>query len=169
MKNIISALLKNLYSLIFTVFIAASFSFAQTKTTPEQTIEASTSPSPVSPATEPQTAVVPASVEPPIIASKYVSKEAAARIPRFETAPVIDGQLNDEIWRNAAVFGDFVQISPGDNVKPTHPTEFMMGYDAKNLYLAFRIKQDRDKVRATLSRRDNIFNDDYVLGSSRYF
>ena len=39
----------------------------------------------------------------------------------------------------------------------------MMGYDAKNLYLAFRVKEDRDKVRATMSRRDNIFNDDYVL------
>ncbi|HEX8636700.1 MAG TPA: DUF5916 domain-containing protein, partial [Pyrinomonadaceae bacterium] len=28
---------------------------------------------------------------------------------------------------------------------------------------AFRVKQDRDKVRATVSRRDNIYNDDYVL------
>lgn len=85
------------------------------------------------------------------------------QVPRFESAPVIDGQLNDAIWRNAAVFGNFVQISPGDNVAPTHPTEFMMGYDAKNLYMAFRIIQDRNTVRATVARRDNIFNDDYVL------
>jgi hypothetical protein len=39
----------------------------------------------------------------------------------------------------------------------------MMAYDAKNLYLAFRVKQTRDTVRATVARRDNIFNDDYVL------
>jgi hypothetical protein len=93
----------------------------------------------------------------------YARKDAPVRIPRFETAPVIDGQLNDSIWQNAALFGNFVQTNPGDNVAPTHPTEFMMGYDAKNLYMAFRIKQDRNTVRATVARRDNIFNDDYVL------
>ncbi len=96
-------------------------------------------------------------------ASRYADKTSPVRIPRFDQPPVIDGVLNDEIWKNAAVFGDFVQTSPGDNVKPTHPTEFMMGYDAKNLYLAFRIIQDRKTIRATVARRDNIFNDDYVL------
>ena len=95
--------------------------------------------------------------------TRYVRKDEPARIPRFEAPPVIDGQLNDVAWQTAAVFGDFLQTSPGDNVKPTHPTEFMMGYDSKNLYLAFRIIQDKDKVRATVARRDNIFNDDYVL------
>ncbi|HLM62412.1 MAG TPA: carbohydrate binding family 9 domain-containing protein, partial [Pyrinomonadaceae bacterium] len=84
-------------------------------------------------------------------------------IPRFDAPPVIDGKLDDAIWKNAAVFGDFLQTSPGENVEPKHPTEFMMGYDAKHLYMAFRIIQDRNTVRATLSRRDNIFNDDYVL------
>ena len=96
-------------------------------------------------------------------ASPYVRKDEAVRIPRFETPPVIDGQLDDAVWRNAALFGDFLQTQPGDNVAPTHPTEALMGYDAKNLYLAFRVKQDRDKVRATVARRDAIFNDDYVL------
>lgn len=92
----------------------------------------------------------------------FVVKNAPARIPRFESTPVIDGQLNDPIWQTAAVFGDFLQIQPGDNVAPSSPTEVMIGYDAKNLYIAFRIKQPRDKIRATVARRDNIFNDDYV-------
>jgi hypothetical protein len=95
--------------------------------------------------------------------SPYVSKESPVRIPKFETAPVIDGNLNDGVWKNSALFGDFIQTQPGDNVAPTHPTEFMMGYDSKNLYVAFKVIQDRDKVRATVARRDNIFNDDYVL------
>lgn len=99
--------------------------------------------------------------EPPL--ARIAPKNAPAGIPKFETAPVIDGVLNDAIWENATIFNDFLQIQPGDNVKPTHPTEVMMGYDAKNLYIAFKVKQDRDKVRATVARRDNIFNDDYVL------
>ena len=96
-------------------------------------------------------------------ASPYARKDAPVRIPRFETAPVIDGRLDDAIWQHAALFGEFVQTNPGDNVAPTHPTEFRMGYDAKNLYMAFRVIQDRSTVRATVARRDNIFNDDYVL------
>jgi len=113
-----------------------------------------------SPLTEPEvSATSDRTSEPP----RYVRKDAPVSIPRMEAPPVIDGQLNDAVWQNAAVFGDFVQTQPGDNVKPTFPTEFMMAYDAKNLYVAFRVTQDRDKVRATVARRDNIFNDDYVL------
>jgi hypothetical protein len=92
----------------------------------------------------------------------YVLKDAPAQIPRFEAPPVIDGQLNDAVWKNAAVFGDFLQIQPGDNVPPSSPTEVLMGYDAKNLYIAFHITEPRDKVRANVARRDNIFDDDYV-------
>ena len=95
-------------------------------------------------------------------ARSYVRKDAPVRIPRVEAPPAVDGLLNDPVWQSAAVFGDFIQIQPGDNVPPKHETEFMMAYDAKNLYIAFRIKQDRSTVRATVSRRDNIFNDDYV-------
>lgn len=95
--------------------------------------------------------------------SKYVRKDAPVRIPKLDTPPVIDGVLNDAVWQNAALFGDFIQTNPGDNVAPKHPTEFMMAYDAKHLYMAFRVKQDRSTVRATVSRRDNIFNDDYII------
>lgn len=131
---------------------------------PNETVNAGAtgakSASPVSPAKEPSAAAAKTAAD--FAPSRFVSKEAAARIPRFETAPVIDGQLNDAVWKNAALFGDFHQIQPGDNAAPSSPTEMMMGYDAKNLYVAFRVKQDRNKVRATVARRDNIFNDDYV-------
>ena len=94
---------------------------------------------------------------------RYVKKTEPVNIPRAEAPPVIDGHLNDAVWERAALFGDFYQTSPGDNVAPTHPTEFLMSYDAKNLYIAYKIKQDPNTVRATVARRDNIFNDDYVL------
>src|SRR5204863_2167103 len=92
----------------------------------------------------------------------YVRKDAPARIPRFEVPPAIDGQLNDAAWQRAAVFGDFHQIQPGDNVEPVGPVEVMMGYSATHLYIAFRVTQDKATVRATVARRDNIFSDDYV-------
>src|SRR5215208_7134514 len=35
-------------------------------------------------------------------------------IPRFEKPPVIDGKLDEEIWKQARVFKDFYQTQPGD-------------------------------------------------------
>ena len=98
----------------------------------------------------------------PAAASNYVRKDAPVHIPHFETPPVIDGQLNDAVWQHAAVFGDFLETQPGDNLPPSNVTEVVMGYDSKNLYIAFRVKEPRDKVRATIAKRDNIFSDDYV-------
>ena len=125
-----------------------------------QTRAQSTPPAELTPSTSENSAA--ASTETPTN-PRYVSKKEPVRIPQFTAPPVIDGVLNDEVWNSAAVFGDFIQTHPGDNVAPTHPTEFMMAYDSKNLYMAYKVKQDRSTVRATVARRDNIFNDDYVL------
>ncbi|CAA9397370.1 MAG: CBM9 [uncultured Pyrinomonadaceae bacterium] len=167
MEKFSSINIKSPAALLLVIYLSAVCVMAQAPTSTTKVTEAEPSPSasPVVPVpqTEPQTAVVETSVEPTVPAPRYMVKDAPARIPRLETPPVIDGQLNDAVWKNAAVFGEFFQTNPGDNVKPTHPTETMIGYDAKNLYIAFRVIQDRDKVRATVARRDNIFNDDYVL------
>lgn len=93
----------------------------------------------------------------------YVKKNAPVKIPLAEAPPVIDGLLNDPIWQNAALFGDFIQTQPGDNVAPKHHTEAMIAYDSKNIYFAFRAKQDRNTIRASVARRDNIWNDDYFI------
>jgi hypothetical protein len=83
-------------------------------------------------------------------------------VPRFEKPPVIDGKLDDAVWQNAAVLKDFYQIQPGDNIAPSRPTEVLLGYDPKFLYIAFKVTDEPDKIRATVAKRDNIFNDDYV-------
>jgi hypothetical protein len=160
--------MKNIPVIIFILLSCLLNSVAQTSSpTPAETGARNenssssptvTTPSPTPTETKPLTTKATAETSSPI----YVVKNAPARIPRFETAPVIDGQLNDGVWQTAAVFGDFLQIQPGDNVAPSSPTEVLIGYDAKNLYVAFRVKQDRDKIRANVARRDNIFDDDYV-------
>ncbi len=83
-------------------------------------------------------------------------------LPKFTKAPVIDGKLDDEVWKSAAVLKDFYQVQPGDNIAPSKPTEVFLGRDAKFIYIAFLCYDEPDKVRATIAKRDNIFNDDYV-------
>jgi hypothetical protein len=78
------------------------------------------------------------------------------------TLPVIDGRPDEEVWKQAAVFRDFYQTSPGDNIAPSKPTEVLMMYDEKNLYVAFKCWDEKDKIRATVAKRDNIFGEDNV-------
>ncbi|NOT59505.1 MAG: carbohydrate binding family 9 domain-containing protein, partial [Acidobacteria bacterium] len=88
-------------------------------------------------------------------------KAAPVRITRFATPPTIDGKLGDEAWKTAAVFKDFYQTRPGENIAPSLPAEVRIGYDARNLYFYLRAWDEAGKVRATVAKRDNIFDDDY--------
>lgn len=83
-------------------------------------------------------------------------------VPKIETSPVIDGRLDEEMWNTAAVFRDFYQTSPGDNIAPSRPTEAYLMYDEKHLYIGFRCWDERDKIRATVAKRDNVFGEDNV-------
>jgi hypothetical protein len=77
-------------------------------------------------------------------------------VTRFEEAPAIDGKLDEEVWKTAAVLKDFYQINPGDNIAPSYPTETLLGYDSRTLYIGFRCTDDPTKVRATLAKRDAV-------------
>ncbi|HVF57286.1 MAG TPA: DUF5916 domain-containing protein [Pyrinomonadaceae bacterium] len=94
----------------------------------------------------------------------YLTPEKAnpVRIPRLDKPPVIDGKLDDEVWKSAALFKDFVQYRPVDLVAPSKPTEAYIGYDSKFIYVAFHAYDEPDKVRATIAKRDAVFDDDWV-------
>src|SRR6266446_9153861 len=89
-------------------------------------------------------------------------KAQPVRLPVLEKPPVIDGKLDDDVWKQAVVLKDFLQISPGDNIAPSKPTEMMMGYDSRTFYMAFHCYDEPDKVRATVAKRDEVFGEDNV-------
>src|SRR5690349_6964864 len=83
-------------------------------------------------------------------------------VPKFDKPPLIDGKLDEDVWQHAAVLKDFYQIQPGDNIAPSKPTQVLLGFDPQFLYIAFKATDDPDKIRATIAKRDNIWQDDYV-------
>jgi hypothetical protein len=98
-------------------------------------------------------------------ADKSISKSTnrvPVTIPKFDSEPAIDGKLDDEIWKKAAIFKDFVQIRPGDGIAPSKETIAYAGYDEKNLYFAFMCFDEPDKIRATVAKRDNVGGEDNV-------
>src|SRR5262249_22049834 len=64
-------------------------------------------------------------------------KSSPVRMVKFDKPPVIDGRLDDEVWKTASVLKDFYQVQPGDNLIPQNRTEVMLGYDARHIYIAF--------------------------------
>lgn len=89
-------------------------------------------------------------------------KAQAVRVARFVSSPVIDGKLDETNWQQAAVLKDFYQTAPGDNTAPSFPTVAMLGYDENFLYVGIRARNDPQKIRATVAKRDEVTNDDYV-------
>ena len=83
-------------------------------------------------------------------------------VPRIDLAMTIDGRPDEEAWKQAVVLKDFYQTSPGDNIAPSKPTEVLLMYDEKHLYIAFRCWDEKDKIRATVAKRDNVFGEDNV-------
>lgn len=87
--------------------------------------------------------------------------------PSLETVRVaeaikIDGKLDDAGWRSAGRAGNFVERSPGENIKPLVETEAFITYDDDNLYVAFVCLDDPAAVRATMCQRDQFHGDDAV-------
>lgn len=69
-----------------------------------------------------------------------------------------EGQIAQQM---AKVTG-FVQRSPHDGEGISEPTEAYLGYDQKNLYVVFVCFDDPKKVRARMSPREDIQDDDQV-------
>jgi hypothetical protein len=87
------------------------------------------------------------------------------RIPRLATAPKIDGVLDNPIWETEALkIENFIQLAPKENGTPTERTVAYLGFDEKNLYIAFRAFDSQpSKVRCSITKRDGCMEDDWVF------
>ena len=85
------------------------------------------------------------------------------RVSRTDTPPEIDGRLDDEVWRTAAMLSEFVQQSPLDGAPATEDTELYIAYDSEHIYFAFYLHySDPSLMRASRVDRDTAWQDDLV-------
>jgi uncharacterized protein DUF5916/cellulose/xylan binding protein with CBM9 domain len=143
-----------------------ALSFAQSNSTDPSPAQ---SPAPASPSPSPAVSPSPSPVGGSPVAVKKGSpkvvppeKAQPLKIPLFAKPPVIDGKLDDEVWKSAAVFKDFYQWRPSDSSPASAQTEVFAGYDTRFLYFAFHAYDEPSKVRASVAKRDSIFDDDVV-------
>ncbi len=80
-----------------------------------------------------------------------------------ETAPVIDGKLDDPCWKNAEISDIYYKYLAQTPVKGEIETSFKMVYDSKGIYLAIvNYEKNLDKLKAKAIARDdgNLWYDD---------
>ena len=91
---------------------------------------------------------------------------------RVTTPPRLDGILDDEAWSAGPQnLEAWMSYNPLRGQKELLSTQVWVAYDDKAIYFAFKcLDPEPDKIRTTISRRDNVWNDDWVgvsLDSSR--
>jgi hypothetical protein len=110
------------------------------------------------------------SQNPPASQPQALPKQAlgppALTIPRLTRAPALEDFLgmkpqSETALQMAKVTG-FVQRNPHDGAKVSEETAAYLGYDQKNLYIVFVCFDDPRKLRARMSRREDIYDDDEV-------
>lgn len=157
--------MKKSFILFFLTLSVISVSYAQSPLAP--VVSATPGPSPVGTSSAAATAepVAAGAADTPtsaVAAASSLAKSLVQMAVRFKKPPVIDGRLDDEVWKHALLLGDFHQIQPGDNIAPSKSTEMLLGFDDKFLYIAFRAHDDPRQVRATVAKRDDVAEDDNV-------
>jgi hypothetical protein len=101
-------------------------------------------------------------------AGQTASQSAAApaawvRIPRVARAPKLEDFLNGTPREAETSVSEFRQREPGDGVNISQETRAYLSYDDHNLYVIFVCKDEPEKVRGRLSKREDILADDAVL------
>ena len=82
---------------------------------------------------------------------------------KTENPPVIDGRLDDAVWKKAPQEQGFITYHPDYGKPMADDTIVYYAYDPENLYFAFRcFDSDPDKIKASVSARDKIRPDDWI-------
>ena len=101
---------------------------------------------------------------PTIISAKQIKKEYEIFYPTTVTSPPkIDGVLNDGVWENPPLEKDFITYNPLYGEVFPEKTLIWIAYDSENLYFAFKCyDSEPHKIKTSITKRDNIFDDDWV-------
>lgn len=94
------------------------------------------------------------------------------RIPKLETAPKLDGSLDDEVWSHAITIDDFLQRAPREGALPTERTAVYIYYTSSCIYIGLKAFDSQpSKISASTMKRDDLSiteNDQFVVVIDSY-
>jgi hypothetical protein len=102
-------------------------------------------------------------LEPQRVAAQVspADQQKSVRIQRTSDRPVIDGELNEELWLRAPVVDDFHQVNPDEFAEPSERTEVYVLYDGDALYIGARLYDaEPTLINARILRQGQNINSD---------
>ncbi len=98
-----------------------------------------------------------------LVAQAQFKEENVIVATRTDTPPVIDGYVDEDIWKHAVVVDRFYQHEPDDGEPATERTELRILYDDSALYISFIcFDSEPDQIVRRLTRRDRRVPSDFV-------
>ena len=88
--------------------------------------------------------------------------QTSVRPPFSNDSIVVDGRLDEPVWRTAAVLTGFSMYQPVDQRESPDSTEVLVWYSPTAIHFGIRAFEPHGAVRATLADRDRIGSDDNV-------
>ncbi|MFA7229010.1 MAG: DUF5916 domain-containing protein [Melioribacteraceae bacterium] len=83
---------------------------------------------------------------------------------RIEKPIELNGKLDNPIWLKSAPIELNYEVTPGENTPAAQKTIVRVLYDEKYIYFGFQcFDTNPDLIRANISDRDRIFQDDFVI------
>ena len=79
-------------------------------------------------------------------------KEFQLNIQPTTSQIVLDGILNEPVWKTAVLAKDFIKKYPNNIGAPKQQTEVLMTYDDKNIYFAFKVFAKEEQIIKSLKR-----------------
>ncbi|HVT38922.1 MAG TPA: hypothetical protein VHE78_07750, partial [Gemmatimonadaceae bacterium] len=88
--------------------------------------------------------------------------QVVVSVPAENETIVVDGRLDEPVWRRAALLTGFSMYQPVDQRSAPDSTEVMVWYSPVAIYFGIRAFEPHGAVAATLADRDRIGADDNV-------
>lgn len=86
----------------------------------------------------------------------------ASRLSPGARPPVLDGRLDDAVWRNARVIDNLRQREPEEGTPATERTEMRVLYDQQTLYIGvYAFDRAPDQVVARILERDRLMETEF--------
>ena len=90
------------------------------------------------------------------------ANQLEVRVPQVSADVVIDGVLDEPVWRSATILTGFSLYQPVDGRPSPDSTEVRLWYSATALHVGIRAFEPHGGVRATLAERDRVTSDDNI-------
>jgi len=84
------------------------------------------------------------------------------QVPKIEEGPGIDGTLDEDAWRGAAMLTGFSQYQPVDRLPAEDSTEILVTYTDHAIYFGVRAFEPHGPPVASLADRDKLDANDHI-------